>query len=709
MALTNRYTKIIQGGITSTGNSLGLTSNTSSGNNYDQYVLISTNTGLQVPGYPPGTTTNYALSSSNAYLNIPSGSTVVYAELMWTTFNASTNAVTFSTPVQQNIPIAPVNSESYVPYKSYWYSADVTNYVNAGGAGYYTVGNVYVSSLGTAASPSWTLVVAYKNESLPYRYITINTGYAYVTGITGTTYTITNFFTPSSGTLTGYLLMSYTFGDFLDGANLRVGPTTSSYTAIGNPGPTTSPWNGTPPYNPQGQMFTGLVCIADPLNPNMGDLDTRGSFGTYNVSSYVTLGYPPTSRSLYDISGFDISKTLIPSQSNLNINVYFLGGGGAVIQNESVQIDVNSANLAPANKIVSKNYATLGDTLVYTITTVNTGLLTANNVVFIDTIPTGTAFIPGSVVVNNVAQSSYDPSPPNGINIGNIAPNSVATIMFDVIVNTSIPFSYNPVQNQGTFGYSFVPGPGVSTIVSSVATNLTTTTISFATLSSSKIVNKSYANIGDILTYTIPLTNNGTTIANNIIFIDTIPSTGITLVTNSFMQDGVIINGNPNPPGVTLPNSITSYQTSTITYQVLINSIPSPNPILNSASVNYDYTINPSLPNGSNGSTYTNIVSTQVNNANLENISKSVDKDYATCGDILTYTITLPNNGNVNAFNVILKDTLPSGTILVNNSVTVNGVTLPSGTNPQAGITIGTIAAGSYSVVTFQVTIDCTS
>ena len=38
---------------------------------------------LQVPGWPLGTTDDWALASSEAVLDLPAGATVVYAELVW--------------------------------------------------------------------------------------------------------------------------------------------------------------------------------------------------------------------------------------------------------------------------------------------------------------------------------------------------------------------------------------------------------------------------------------------------------------------------------------------------------------------------------------------------------------------------------------------------------------------------------------------------
>lgn len=92
--------------------------------------------------------------------------------------------------------------------------------------------------------------------------------------------------------------------------------------------------------------------------------------------------------------------------------------------------------------------------------------------------------------------------------------------------------------------------------------------------------------------------------------------------------------------------------------------------------------------------------------ADLSSIFKSVDKSFASCGDTISYTILLPNSGNITAFNVILKDTIPLGTVLINNSVFTNGIK-QIGANPEFGITIPSIAPGAISTVTFSVNVKC--
>lgn len=88
---------------------------------------------------------------------------------------------------------------------------------------------------------------------------------------------------------------------------------------------------------------------------------------------------------------------------------------------------------------------------------------------------------------------------------------------------------------------------------------------------------------------------------------------------------------------------------------------------------------------------------------NLLSVTKEVNATTALIGDTLTYTMTVTNTSSIPVNGVVLTDPIPSGTAFVPGSVTVNGS--PSADLPNTGITIGTLAAGASSVVTFQVKI----
>lgn len=86
MPFIQRYSDVKKGGIQFIGNTLGLskaTNQNAPGTQGSIGAFTSLNTALQVGSFPAGTTLNYLQNGSQAILNLPSDSTVLYAELVW--------------------------------------------------------------------------------------------------------------------------------------------------------------------------------------------------------------------------------------------------------------------------------------------------------------------------------------------------------------------------------------------------------------------------------------------------------------------------------------------------------------------------------------------------------------------------------------------------------------------------------------------------
>ena len=246
---------------------------------------------------------------------------------------------------------------------------------------------------------------------------------------------------------------------------------------------------------------------------------------------------------------------------------------------------INTATILSL-KQVDKSFSRIGDTLTYTVALTNNGNSSAQNVIFTDTVPSGTTFIANTFSINGVPQSEADPS--NGVNIGIITAGTTVTVSFQVTV-TSLP-TENPIVNFSSTSYQLVSPPDSETSIS----NPVSTQIKEAILSMTKNESVSFADIGQTAFYTTSITNIGNTDATNIVFTDALPS-GLTFVPNTLTVDGVLQpNANPNT-GVLLatlpPNEIYS-----IVFQVTVNSIPPSNPAPNTASTTYEFTVNPSNP-----------------------------------------------------------------------------------------------------------------
>ncbi|WP_002149255.1 DUF11 domain-containing protein [Bacillus cereus] len=358
----------------------------------------------------------------------------------------------------------------------------------------------------------------------------------------------------------------------------------------------------------------------------------------------------------------------------------------------SVTSTIRLANLH-AIKSVDKTFAEVGDILTYTFALTNDGNVAANNALLSDSIANGTSFVPNSVIVNGVTQPGVTPA---SINIGSINANTTITASFQVLI-TSIP-NPNPISNSASISYNFIVDPNTSPVSKNTTSTTTFTQVNDANVISTKAVDRAFATVGDTLTYTVILTNAGSVSADSPTFVDTNPD-GTTFIPNTFLINGVLQNNADPNIGVPLP-SIPANGSLTVSYQVTVTSLPAQNPTINSSSTQYSFILNPGDPPTIETS-LSNTVSTQINLANVV-IVKQIDLTIADVGQPITYTISLANLGNTTANNVVVTDILPAGTTLVPNSIFIGGA-LQLGADPSVGLQVGTIPAGGFTTIIFQI------
>ncbi|NOV01214.1 DUF11 domain-containing protein [Paenibacillus planticolens] len=97
---------------------------------------------------------------------------------------------------------------------------------------------------------------------------------------------------------------------------------------------------------------------------------------------------------------------------------------------------------------------------------------------------------------------------------------------------------------------------------------------------------------------------------------------------------------------------------------------------------------------------YSNTVDTPVVGPVIT-ILKKANSSEAALGQVVTYTLTVANKGNLDA-QVTIFDTMPAGTSLIPNSVIVDGVPLPMA-EPEKGIPLGELHINQRMHVAFQV------
>ncbi|MDE7328511.1 MAG: DUF11 domain-containing protein [Clostridia bacterium] len=218
-----------------------------------------------------------------------------------------------------------------------------------------------------------------------------------------------------------------------------------------------------------------------------------------------------------------------------------------------------------------------------------------------------------------------------------------------------------------------------------------------ADLQVTKSADKTYANVGEEITYTVVIENTGEVEAQNVTLTDLLPPE-TTLVANSIEIDGVAYAG-------TLPVTIAQLDSGasvTVTFKVTANALPAQNPIFNIARVDYEFFPFAGYPAESFSNS--NAVAVYIIERSMTNV-KSVDKGLAVQGDTLTYTSTITNTGSVPVANLFFTDAIPADTTFVNGSVYIDGVNYPT-YNPQVGFLVANLMPQASATITFQVKIN---
>ncbi len=347
------------------------------------------------------------------------------------------------------------------------------------------------------------------------------------------------------------------------------------------------------------------------------------------------------------------------------------------------------------------------DTLRYIITLTNSGNGNATGTVVSDTLPANTTFVPGSVVISPTSAGGTPGTPPNiatGISVPGMGGS--VTVQFDVKVN-------KPLQN-GTVITNVAAARCTEAMTWVVSSAVTDTVVSapyvVATKSAQDMTGGAPLRPGDVLSYTVVMTNVGTMnyydLANNE-FVDILPLTHASYVAGShtassgtitFATDRVRWNGN-----------LLVGQPVTLSFAIQLNT-PLTNglTITNTGEVRYDSDGDGDYDGLDIPSQTNAVVSTVTASPNIVVTKTSADMTGGAPlrpGDQLRYEIVFTNTGDMNAVDMVLTDTIPANTTFASPGTVPGGGTLVS-TSPVLRIEGIDLAAGASASFSFRVNLN---
>ena len=399
------------------------------------------------------------------------------------------------------------------------------------------------------------------------------------------------------------------------------------------------------------------------------------------------------SITLFDFDAGDTIEVQISGVVDINASGVFLNTASI----SSVTIDPNTENntdqisttvLENANisvvKSASPETVYPGDFITYTILVSNAGPSDAENVELADIIPED---IESAVFsMDNGATWSSWITP---LSIGTLVSGDAVPILISGTVQVAT--TSTSIVNTATVT-SDTPDSDLSDNTSTTETPVSQepTPVVLADLEVVKTCNPTTVVAGEMLTYTIVITNNGPSNAVGVSLVDSISAT----VSNpEFSLDdgttwlpwiGVYPIQNPLTGMVSVGESIT----------VLIRGIVSPTAtrrIKNTATAT-SATQDPDLTNN------TSTISTPTTAVADMEIVKTVLQNPVDAGMTLAYNITITNNGPSQAQNVVITDDIPLGLTNVEYSIDAGITWLPW----TGGYDVGTVAAGAVIAVIAQ-------
>jgi large repetitive protein len=360
-------------------------------------------------------------------------------------------------------------------------------------------------------------------------------------------------------------------------------------------------------------------------------------------------------------------------QTNIATVTALSPAGLSVTAEDQTTVVTSASVIAQKSDGQDEVIAGAGTVYTYTLTITNTGPSTAQSVSVSDTLPTG--FVPGTPVVASQGSCNVNGSTMSCA-LGDILNGGSATIEIPYTVSASAP----PGQATNTAAVTWDdtdPESGTATAVD------VTTVVAEAVLALSKVASPDPVIAGELLTYTLEVTNLGPSDSGAVTVSDPLPA-GTSLVSG------------PSPTWNVGPLAAAAITSTTVV--VRVDSGYGGSSLANTASASA-----PEFAAGPITATATVQVETE---AQLE-LAKRATPEAVTAGSgPYLYTLTITNTGPSDADNVVITDTWPVSFTLVSTATNPAGGSCTDVAGGVITCTFTTLPAGNVAQVTLNYTVD---
>ncbi len=295
-----------------------------------------------------------------------------------------------------------------------------------------------------------------------------------------------------------------------------------------------------------------------------------------------------------------------------------------------------------------------GDTITYSITMENNGIIDVGAVLVFDETPSYTSYVADSTtldgvpVADDVAPFTPNPldsdSPDGGLDIDTIAAGATRIVTFSIDVDDPVALGVRTVGNHASMSSAYGPSSAMNVIELDVPP---------LQIDKTSIPDSSPVGSGETIDYRIRVFNGDDASQTGVSLVDAIPA-GTTYVPGSISGD---VDGTPvvvnDPPNIISGLTLASGEIMTVNFSVTVDApiVVGVTEFANSATADSDQ-YDPVLANVSDPADP------------QADLSLAKDDDTAVTmhpGETLTYTLTVTNNGPDVADGPVIVDTLPAG------------------------------------------------